>query len=377
MRFSIIRHAHLHRPKMQHAPGAVRTPLSQRFGPVLASLVLLTGLLVLSVWNLTRSDALAQATRAYARGELAFSLQRALDHLERRPWSRPASLLAAHCLSRLDHADAAETYYKRAGELDLNDLQTRAFGLVRGNHRQRAIEAYDQILARWGDNVTALRRLAAVQLSENNVPQLEGLAKRLIDSPNGAAIGYTLRGAVAHNDHNYEQAVEAFEHVLELDPDLRLMPLPHQAFWSYLAADLIKMGRDEDTCRYLTKALNDTPDAELMNTLGRAYSLQGLHDQAAQCYQQAAEWEPTNYLPHFNLGKLELQRHRLEAAREHLELAQELAPQQVDVLRSLVIAYQLLQQPADVARIQQRITHLGEHRRPAHNPKDPWPSYAL
>ena len=47
--------------------------------------------------------------------------------------------------------------------------------------------------------MTALRRLAAVQLSENNIPQLEALAERLIRSPGGAAIGYTLRGVVAHN----------------------------------------------------------------------------------------------------------------------------------------------------------------------------------
>ena len=90
--------------------------------------------------------------------------------------------------------------------------------------------------------MTALRRLAAVQLSENNIPQLEALAERLIRSPGGAAIGYTLRGVVAHNDKNREGAIAAFEHVLEVDPDLRLMPLPHQTFWSYLAEDLIKIG---------------------------------------------------------------------------------------------------------------------------------------
>ncbi|HLN28196.1 MAG TPA: tetratricopeptide repeat protein [Gemmataceae bacterium] len=346
---------------------AFRPSLLRRTRIFLGSLILLTGLLALTAWNVTRSEALGQARQAYARGELTTCLRYSLDHLERRPWSREAALLAARCLSRLDFADAAEPHYERAGELDLNDLQIRAFGLVRGNHRLRAIQAYEQILARWPENVTALRRLAAVQLSENNIPQLEALAERLIRSPGGAAIGYTLRGVVAHNDKNREGAIAAFEHVLEVDPDLRLMPLPHQIFWSYLAEDLIKIGRTDEAGRYLTRVLNEAPDAPQ----------HGLLDEAERCFQQAAEWEPDNYLSRYSLGKIELQRHRLEAARQHLEAARQLAPRQVDVLHSLGTVYRLLGQPAEADRIDRAISQIRERSKPARNPKDPWPRYAL
>lgn len=351
-----------------------------RFVPprrVLARLGLLLGLAALTAWNLTRSHALTEATAAYARGDLTRALQRALDHLDRRPWSRSAALVAARCLSRLDFAEAAEPYYRRAGELDLNDQQIRAYGLVRGNHRQKAVEAYEQILARWPENVTALRRLAAVRLTENNAPQLEALSRRLIATPGGAAMGYTLQGAVAHQDHNHERTVEAFEKVLQLDPGLREMPLPRPAFWNYLASALIKVGRHEDAVRYLVRALDSAPDAELMLLLGQAHALQGRVDEASRSYRQAAEWDPKNYLPHLNLGKLELQEHRPDLAVEHLEQALKRAPRQLDVLRNLVVAYQLLQRPADAARIQQSIAQLQEQRRSARHPKDPWPQYAL
>jgi Flp pilus assembly protein TadD len=155
------------------------------------------------------------------------------------------------------------------------------------------------------------------------------------------------------------------------------MPLPRQAFWNYLATDLIKIGRNEDASQYLANALSNAPDAELMNTLGHAFSLQGLLEEAAHCYQRVVEWAPTNYLAHFSLGKIELQRRRFEKAREHLEKARALAPEQVDVLRSLAITYQLLQQPADAMRIQESIIQVRERRRSARNPKDPWPAYAL
>jgi tetratricopeptide (TPR) repeat protein len=340
--------------------------------------MVLIGLLALTAWNLTRSEALAKAQRAYTRGELVPCLQRALDHLERRPWSREAALLAARCLSRLDFAETAERYYRRAGQLDLNDLQIRAFGLVRGNHRQRAIEAYEQILARWPDNVTALRRLAAVQLSENNTPQLEGLADRLIRTPGGAAIGYTLRGVVAHNDKNHEQAAASFGKVLELDPELRVMPLPRPLFWDQLATNLIACGRVDDACRHLTRTLADAPDASLMNLLGRAHFLRGRLDEAERCYRQAAEWAPNDYLPYYNLGKVELQRHRLEPALKHLNAARKLAPRRLDVLYSLVAAHRLLQQPAEAARIETIVKQLRQRPAPARRgPKDPWPRYAL
>jgi tetratricopeptide (TPR) repeat protein len=346
-------------------------------GALRAGLALLAGLIALTAWNLTRSDALARAHRSYALGDPAPCLQRSLDHLERRPWSRDAALLAALCLSRLDEPDAAEPYYRRAGRLDRNDLHTRAFGLVRGNQRQRAIEAYEEILARWPDDVTALRRLAAVQLSENNAPQLEALAARLIRTPGGAAIGHTLRGAVAHHDGNHEQAALSLEKVLELDPDLRLMPLPRPLFWSHLATNLIAIGRIDDAIDHLTRALADAPDAELMSTLGRAHDLQGQFDEAERCYRQAAEWEPNNYLPVYNLGKIELQRHRPEQALEHLTAARKLAPRRPDVLYSLAAVHRLLRQPDEAARIDEVLKQVRARPAVARGRKEPWPRYAL
>jgi tetratricopeptide (TPR) repeat protein len=354
-----------------------RTPHHRRWTGRLAFLAPALGLLVVTGWNLTRSDHLEPARRAYAKGDLAVGLQRSLDHLRRRPWSDDAALIAARCLSRLDFAEAAEPYFQKAGPLSLEDLQLRAFGLVRGNHRRLAIEAYEQILARWPDNVTALRRLAAVQLSENNVPQLNGLADRLIQSPRGAAIGYTLRGVVAHNDFNYEGAVAAFERVLELDPELRVMPLPKPLFWSQLADDLIKLGRFGAAVEHLTTFLAGARDAPLMNTLGRAHVLAGSFPEAERCFRQAAEWEPGSYLPWLNLGKLELQRRRFAEALEGLENARLLVPRQTEVLHALAAVYRILDRPRDVASVERSLKEDGRRPSPGAPRKDPWPSYAL
>ena len=57
--------------------------------------------------------------------------------------------MAALCLSRLDFADSAEPYYRRAGRLSRDDLHVRAYGLVRANRRLQAEAAHRQILEQW------------------------------------------------------------------------------------------------------------------------------------------------------------------------------------------------------------------------------------
>src|SRR5205807_6532585 len=94
----------------------------------------------------------------------------------------------------------------------------------------RAIRAYQEIVARWPDDVLALRRLAAVQLAVRNRAESLALADRLIEIPGGEAVGFSLRGSVHHDEENRAEAVAAYERVLQLDPELRVMPLPRRLF---------------------------------------------------------------------------------------------------------------------------------------------------
>jgi predicted Zn-dependent protease len=301
-----------------------------------------------------------------------------MDHLVRQPWSHEAALMAARCLSRLDYADEAEEYYRRAGPLSLSDLQIRAYGLVRGPHPERAIPAYHEILERSPENVTAMRRLAAVLLARNDAKELLGLANRLHQVPAGRVIGEMLRGVVYHNQKNPQQAVAAFEKVLELDPELREMPASRGLFWNQFTADLAASGRLEDVRRHLTKLLENTPDAGWMNRLGETLSLLGDLDGAERCFQQAAELDSASYAPHWNLAKLAIQRRRRGEALEHLNRARMRAPGQYAVLYNLASVYRQLGQTAEAEQVQEAIRQL--RSRPVAPPRPPngqWPRYTL
>jgi tetratricopeptide (TPR) repeat protein len=334
------------------------------------------GLLILTAWNVTRSGVVLDARRAYTRGDLVLCLERALDHLDRQPWSREAALLAGRSLSRLDYADEAEPYFRRAGRLTQNDTQIRAYGLVRGPHAERAIPVYNELLARWPDNVIALRRLAAVQLSRDNTTESIKLADRLISIPSGAVIGHTIRGVVYHNDRNPQEAVAAFERVLALDPGLREMPLSRRLFWSHLADDLIECGRIDDAKHQLSSVLTEDSDPELMNRLGRVYFLQGSLEDAERCFRQAAEWGPIEFDPHLNLAKLAMQRKDPEGALTHLSEAKLRAPREYTVLYSLASVYRQLGRPDDAKRIQDALAQLREGS-PTGRGDTVWPVYAL
>ena len=345
------------------------------------ALFLISSLIVLSIvtaWNLTRSEALAEAERAYARVDLAGCLQHALDHLERRPWSREAALLAARSLSRLDYAGQAEPYYRRAGRLSLADQQLRAFYLVRGPHPEQAIPAYREILRLEPDNVTAMRRLRRGPAVPGRQAAAPGAGRPAHPRPGGEVIGAMLRGTVYHNDQNPQMAVAAFERVLELDPELREMPASRKLFWDQLTDDLVECGRIEDAGRYLERALAAGPDAALIDRLGYIYFLRGDLGEAERYYHQAAESDPTFFSPHLNLAKLAIQRRRRDEALRELNEARRLAPRRYGVLYSLALLYRQLGQTAEADRVRQEIQELRKTAASAaRHPNAGWPRYAL
>lgn len=335
------------------------------------------GLGAFTFWNLTRSTALDEGVKAYALGDLSGALELALAHLSRQPWNSEAAILAANCLSRLDYSEDAAAYYRRAQSLSLNDWQVRAFGLARGPHPERAVPVYHEILARWPENVTALRRLAAVLLALDKTEELNAVADRLIAIPSGVVLGEMLRAAVYHNEQNHQKAALAFERVLELDPELRQMPLPRRLFWTQYTDDLIGSGRVAEARDVLRKTLAKSPDAELMDRLGRIYLLlEGSLDDAQRCFMQAAEWDPDLYAPHLDLAKLALLRQDRDLALKHVSQAKLLAPREYSVLYSLQSVYRQLGNTAQADRIQEdlKLLRANSAARPRYGP---WPAYEL
>jgi tetratricopeptide (TPR) repeat protein len=317
--------------------------------PVVLFCGVVTSLLAAAVgWFEYDPPALAQAEAAYRRNELDTALRVARGHLDRRPYSRSAAILSARCLSRMGRPKEAELYYQKASPLSLEDRHIRAYAFVLSNARDPAILAYQEILRLWPQDVLALRRMAAVLISESRWYDAMDAALRLTEIPSAAVIGHTLAGMVHYNTGESQDAVNAFDQVMVLDPELKQMPLkPRSMFWSEYGRNLILIGRTEDAKRNLHRALGEGDDPKIADLLGEAYSLQGSLEDAEQCWRLALQLDPTRYGTWWRLGKLELQRGRPAEAIESLRRATALRPDAVGPLYSLSLAYRRLGRNAE------------------------------
>jgi tetratricopeptide (TPR) repeat protein len=371
------------------AQGARNRVRAIRFHPhtpgTILWIILLTGLAGFTVWHFDYSPALASASAAYEghnpyaynpawfgqieslitsirdpqrvqkqraaapdpQPDYLLALRRAVDHIAEHPNDPDASRLAALCLSRLDFASEAEPYYTIArakGRLTIADLQVRALGLSRGNFREQAIVALNEIVALQPDEPEALQRLAGIYYSMSQYKETLAIAERLSQSPivSRAVAGYALIGIVHHDEHHPGLAVAANEKVLEIDPRLESLSLPVALFLADFAQDLIDIGRATDARRQLSRILRQREDPVLIDILGSAYYAEGQEDDAEHCWKRVTEIDPRIHRPWMNLGKLALRRGRLEEAVPYFEKAHSIDPGIYEPAYQLSLAYRRL-----------------------------------
>jgi tetratricopeptide (TPR) repeat protein len=331
----------------------------RRKGFVIATGVIVASLISAIIWRENYPAAQVQAEEAYRNNRLAVALQISLEHLKRRPTSRYSSLLAARCLSRLGRPDQAEPLYEKAGTLDLDDQHIRAYALVLSNRRESAIRAYKRILEIRPDDVLALRRLAAVLISERRWDGALDAANRLIKVPAGAVVGHTLAGVVHHNARDSELAVFAFTRVLELDPELKQMPLkPPSMFWAEFGHNLLAVGRWAEARKCLNHAREESNDPKIADLLGQSFFVAEEFDEAERWWRMALEQDPDRYGTWWRIGKLELQRGRLADAIKSLRRASELEPNAAGPLYSLALIYRRLGQKEEADRVTHQLDRL-------------------
>jgi tetratricopeptide (TPR) repeat protein len=321
--------------------------------------VIFAGLLVAVACSLLHPAGLPEADAAYSRNNLEAALRIAKAHLARRPFSRHATLLATRCLSRLGRPDQAEPYYQKVGTLDLEDQHIRAYALVLSNRREPAIQAFREILKRRPDDVLALSRLAAVLLSESRWDDTLRTAERLINIPSGAVIGHTLKGVVHHNTRDPELAVVEFDRVLELDPELKQMPLkPRSMFWTEFCHNLLVVGRSNEARRHLKGMLGEGDDPKIADLLGQSYYLEGAIDDAEQCWRLALRWDADRFGTWWRIGMIQLQRGQTAEAIESLSRSSALAPEAVGPLYGLCLAYRRLGRNEESDRLMEQVKRL-------------------
>ena len=246
------------------------------------------------------------------------------------------------CLTRLGKAVEAEVFYQRAGPLESDDMHDRAEGLVKAHEPLLAARIYETMLEQRPNDGKILKRLAFVLLSLKQWTAVLRLTDRLTAMPSEEISGLTMAAIAYHESKDFDRAANVSLRVLELDPNLKRIPLPKTLFWKNLATDLMGTGRVEEAREYLNRGLADSQDAGLMELLGLTYFHQGSIDEAERCWRQAIAWNPDNMMASLHLGQLAFSRGEWTEAADLLKRAADRSTTAVAPLYNLSQAYRRL-----------------------------------
>jgi len=188
---------------------------------------------------------------------------------------------------------------------------------------------------------SALLRTAQEALDKRDfAAAAKSLQSVVAAEPRSTAAWFNL--AYAYSElHENEQAIQAYEKTLELQPDLFEAHLN-------LAILLIESKRAPEAIGHLARAVSLKPDhARAHLYYGRALNLVGQPEQAEKEFQEALRLDPGLAMGSYDLGQLRLAAKRYEEARAAFEKAAQLDPKLATAELGQALALEGLEQPAE------------------------------
>jgi tetratricopeptide (TPR) repeat protein len=146
------------------------------------------------------------------------------------------------------------------------------------------------------------------------------VAFNLLVSVEYCAEAYTFHGDELRVAGRHQEAIEQYEHALQIEPD---NALAHNS----LGYELLQAGKVEEAIGHFEQALRIRPEgSEAHNNLGSAFERQGRMRKAMEQYEQALQINPDNSSAHNNLASALVQNGELKDAVRHYEEALRLKP---------------------------------------------------
>lgn len=196
------------------------------------------------------------------------------------------------------------------------------------------------------NSVAALAQLAELRRRRGELEGATALYRQALEIDRQPFV-YLGLGDVLQRAGRYEDALEAFRSVLELDPD--------SATAHYdLGVTYARMGRPEEAVDEYERALELQPGglqaAKILNNLGALAQAEGNLASAATFFERAVEASPAHLESHYNLAMIRLRNGMTDEAIELLERASSLAPDHEQVHLGLGRAYMAAGRAEDAYR---------------------------
>jgi cellulose synthase operon protein C len=185
------------------------------------------------------------------------------------------------------------------------------------------------------NNTDALEKLGKVQVQEGNVDQAITLYQQSIkDNPREVRF-YILTGELYESKQNWDQAKSMYQQALNIQPD-------HPLASNNLAYVMLETGGNVDVAMAMAQtARRGMPDSSnAADTLGWAYYQKGIYQSAISQFQEALRLgekrgEPDDAVIHYHLGMAYEKANQMGLARQQLEKAIKLSPNNADAKKAL------------------------------------------
>jgi tetratricopeptide (TPR) repeat protein len=185
------------------------------------------------------------------------------------------------------------------------------------------------------NNVDALEKLGKVQVQEGSADQALALYQQSIKDNPREVIFYILCGELYEAKKDWDQAKSMYQQALNVSPD-------HPLASNNLAYVILEQGGNIDVAMGMAqtarRGMPDSPNAA--DTLGWAYYQKGIYQSAIGQFQEALRLreksgEPDDADLHYHLGLAYQKTNQTALARQQLEKAVKLSPNNADARKAL------------------------------------------
>jgi tetratricopeptide (TPR) repeat protein len=289
---------------------------------VWSGVVLVSTAAALGAWLWHANKPVRQLREAVAGQRWSEGLHTALTYLAANPNDAEVLRLAARCLSGKGHHSQAESFFARAGELNLEDLRTRAEGLISLGRATEAVEVLTELRQRGGEEPAVLQRLAILEFQRGYHDAAFQLVKKLGEHPDHTAASWCIQATFHVSLRHAPQAIECLEEAFRLNPAGDKLGLDAASVSQFMGAALLDVGQSSRARDWLRRSLAQAPISENYWYLGEAELGCGDLQAAEQAWRRALELDPTSFDALVSLAKLSLQEGRPQEALEWLTIAE-------------------------------------------------------
>jgi tetratricopeptide (TPR) repeat protein len=280
-------------------------------------LVLTAGTIAFVLWWEDRP--IREIERALNRKDFDAALRSANSYLAVSPERIQVLDQKARALAGLQRWSEAARLFEQIGPVSVSSQ--RAFSQVL-LHQERWSEALPllKLLDRLSpEDPDVLHELAACQSKLGQFDEAVGAAERLARLVGHEDRGGVLLGMVQFKRANYRRAIEAWQPVLDRNPEAANLQLTPAEFLSAFGRALLESGRAAEARPHLARAAQLDPTPEVCNALAEACEQVGDVPQAAELWRKVVERNPADRAAREGLASLALENKAADEARAWLD----------------------------------------------------------